>query len=97
MKKKFKLKCFLNKKGCHFPFPGKNIKFAFKSENLSYLKCEICMLSFQKILQNDINIVNKKLLNFMIENIFINLKENNEMYKKEKNNIKLIKIFAPKF
>ena len=85
MKKKFKLKCFLNKKNCNFPFLGKNIKFAFKSKKLNYLKCVTCMLSFQKILQNDINILNKKVAKFYDRKYFYkSYKENNEMYKKRK-------------
>lgn len=85
MKKRFKLKCFLNKKDCNFPFSGKNIKFAFKSENLNYLKCTTCMLSFQKILQENVNIVNKKVAKFYDRKYFYKTyKEKNSMYKKRK-------------
>ncbi len=97
MKNKNKLKCFLSDKKCSFPFKGKNIKFAFKFNKLTYLKCETCMLSFQTILQDDIKKVNEKVAKFYNRKYFYKTyKENNLMFFKRRTQYKIDKKYLVK-
>ena len=83
MKKNKKLKCFLENKKCNFPFEGNNIRFSYEIKRKKYYRCSICMLSFQKILQGNVKIVNKEVNKFYNKIYYKKTyKDKNIMFKK---------------